>query len=169
VKLAQARGMEPLAPDSGKALLSTTTLGEGNGRTLADSNQRSAQARLAGLPVLLPAHRGGLRLVERGDPIAVRLDTEPQGPGVVPGVEQLGPDQVTDQGVGERAVRETAEIDQPVPALEVSQQPVGQAAGRWPAALRPDLPGPRNPPRPRSGSYGSKIALAASCRSDPWR
>jgi hypothetical protein len=68
-----------------------------------------------------PVHGGGPGLVEGGDPFAIRLDTEPMGSGVVAGVEQFGPDQVADEGRGERALFEADEIDQPVTALKLSQ------------------------------------------------
>src|SRR4029450_4473375 len=98
--------MRPVTPGSGTVWLPAAALAKGDGCALTDGNQRSAHARLGGLPLLPPAHGSSPGLVEGGDPFAIRLDAEPLGPGVVAGVEQLSPDQVPDEGVGECAVLE---------------------------------------------------------------
>jgi hypothetical protein len=78
---------------------------------------------LRGLLLLPPVHGGGTGLVEGGDLFAVRLDAKPMGPCVVTGVEQLGPDQVPDKGVGESALLETNIVDRPTSGPELAEQP----------------------------------------------
>ena len=64
-----------------------------------------------------------LALMEGGDLFAVRLGTEPMGSNVVPGVEQLGPEQVPDKGVGESALLEANIADRPTSGPELAEQP----------------------------------------------